>query len=54
MSETFTTSHTFDYTEFTNPNSQIFSVRGGDWNVEFTLGGSTTTQQSIKLLRVGD
>ena len=54
VNETFTTSHTFDYTEFTNPNSQIFSVRGGNWNIEFTLGGSTTTTQSIKLLRVGD
>lgn len=54
VNETFTTSHTFDYTEFTNPNSQIFSVRGGNWNIEFTLGGSAGTTQSIKLLRVGD
>ncbi len=54
VDETFTTSHTFDYTEFLNPNSQIFSVRGGKWDIEFTLLGSSTTNQVIKVLRVGD
>jgi hypothetical protein len=54
VDETFTTSHTFDYTDFLNPNSQIFSVRGGEWDIEFTLLGSNTTNQAIKLLRVGD